>query len=271
MRTRRAVKRIAVLWAALILAVTALAVDAPARAESPPAIPPPPGPCTDVKVAVATDIDATLTKADVEFWLHVLFPSLTDPQQMPYASDVMDEYRAKGYRVIYITARPNDLRLSNGETARADADAWLSANGFPDALDTNMLYLAPDILSALLPADYKKAAVEALMADGYDVRYGYGNSDTDFEGFMGAGIPAENVFSIGERAGWGGTTPIYGHTYEQHLDEFMPTVPAVCDPDFTPPGPPVECPLVPYKDLLSAWLSEIFGIPVAPSQMPCQM
>lgn len=226
-----------------------------------------PASCAEVLRAVATDIDETLTTTDEE-WLLSIFDPEHDAAERPSASEVFQAYADRGYRIVYVTARPDGVRLGRlGDTRNATV-AWLQTHGFPTDPDRTFVYQAPDILSALFPRGYKAAAIKALEAQGFVFDFAYGNAKTDFEAFTDAGIPAEDVFSIGRLAGWGGTTGIPGGTYADHLTSHLPSVDPACDPGTIPPGP-AACPSVAY-DGLGAWLLEyIFGIPSRPHTLRC--
>ncbi|MCC7076982.1 MAG: hypothetical protein IT198_07640 [Acidimicrobiia bacterium] len=223
--------------------------------------------CTQELRAVATDIDETLTTSDAEWLLSILDPK-HDAAERSSAAEVFRAYAERGYRIVYVTARPDGLRLPSGATTRAATLAWLEAHDFPTDPGSTYLYQAPDVLSALLPRGYKASVVEALEDDGYTVDFAYGNALTDFQAFLDAGIPKDRVFSIGKYAGWRGTNGIGGGTYDTHLAAHMPAVEPVCDP-VTFPTEPATCPAVAYDDLFAWILEELLGIPPKPHTLAC--
>lgn len=255
-------------WAAiaaiLLVGSTSTSIAAPVRADALPT-------CDVERHVVVTDVDETLTTSDLENFRQILDPS-HDQQERVDASATFTAFRAKGYWVVYVTARPETLVLRDGRPYRQATLDWFDAHGFPRSDDASSTYLAPELLSALLPRGYKGQVIKALQGAGYQVDYAYGNAATDFQAFSDAGIPLDHTFSIGKLAGWGGTTPIAEEGYTDHLASFVPTVPAVCDPAATPPGDPSECPPVQY-DGLFPWLFRdllaLFQVPIASHVLPC--
>lgn len=253
----------AVLTAALmvpLLSFGLVAVSSPARAALPS--------CTGVKHAVVTDIDETLTTSDSELFKQMIFPAY-DPLERADGSELMSAYAARGYRVVYITGRPDEFWLGDGRSERQGTTDWLAAHGFPLRQDLSHAFLSPDVVTALYPRGYKGEAVKALQAQGYAVDYAYGNAQTDFEAYADAGVAKSRTFSIGKLAGFGGTQPISGEGYTAHMAAHMAGVPAVCDPAATPVGPPAACPLVAYDNLFVWLLQRLFPIAPAPRVLPC--
>lgn len=155
---------------------------------------------------VITDIDGTLTTDDAE-----LFEQVGDPAYVPRmkraAAALMQAWAAKGYTIIYLTARPHVLR---GETR-----TWLRDLGYP---------VGPVITAASLadPAGYKRRWIARLLATfGWIPAAAYGNATTDIEAYAAAGIPKDVTFIIGEHAGEDGTVAIAGDDYTDHLATFV--------------------------------------------------
>lgn len=160
---------------------------------------------------VVTDIDATLTTEDPE-----LFNQVTDetyvPRMKTAADRLLQAWAAKGYPIIYLTARPHVLRV---ETRR-----WLEDLGFP----TGAVITAPVFLSD--PGPYKSAWMLRMVDDfQWDVVAAYGNADTDIEAYVAAGIPEARTFIIGPLAGTPGTTSIPDNDYTQHIATFVEAQP----------------------------------------------
>lgn len=255
---------IAVMTTILLVGGAATAVGQPARADPLPT-------CDVERHVVVTDVDETLTTSDAENFRQILDPSY-DQKERPDASETFEAYRAKGYWVVYVTARPETLVLRDGRPYRQATLDWFDAHAFPHPDDASATYFAPELLSALVPRGYKGETIKALRDAGYQVDYAYGNAATDFQAFADAAIPLDHTFSIGKLAGWGGTTPIAEAGYTEHLASFLPTVPAVCDPAATPPGDPSECPPVQY-DGLFPWLFRdvlaLFQVTIPAHVLPC--
>lgn len=227
--------------------------------------------CDVARHVVVTDVDETLTTSDLENVRQLLDPSY-DQKERADASETFSAYRAKGYWLVYVTARPEPLVLRDGRPYRQATLDWFDAHGFPHPEDASSTYFAPDPFSGLVPRSYKGEVIDALQDAGFEVDYAYGNASTDFQAFADAGIPLDRTFSIGKLAGWGGTTPILDGGYTGHLATFLPTVPAVCDPLSTPPGDPSQCPPVQYDGLFPWLFSDLlaaFHVTIPSHVLPC--
>lgn len=129
---------------------------------------PPPGP------ALAFDIDGTLTPSPTDI-LHA----------RPDAAAAVNAWAAKGYAILYLSARDQQLRSAT--------QAWLDLQGFP----RGDLVMAPTILVTDAATEtYKVGALSSLAAQGYLVQYAYGDSSTDFGAYAAAGIQLEHVLAL---------------------------------------------------------------------------
>jgi hypothetical protein len=181
-----------------------------------------------VRMAVVTDIDATLTTSDAEWLAQIVLPS-HDPAMRPDANTLFQDYAARGYEVFYITARGSGLFLLDGTSARDATAAWLQAHDFP--YDPDNLFLSDGVGAwGTSAADYKTAILADLHAAGWRFIYGYGNSDTDVEAFLSSGIPAASIFFVtGDGPAMGVSSLPAADAYTQHIADHMPTVPeATC-------------------------------------------
>ncbi len=146
---------------------------------------------------VVFDIDGTLTDGELSTTPH------------PGALDAVEAYRAKGYDVVYVTARWDAVQ-------RSSTESWLADNGFPD----EELYMAPSLLlSDESKVDYKTDALTSIEATHAQVVYAYGDSSSDFDAYANVGVAASRVFAL-QRAGasscqpgtWAACLPDYvGH------------------------------------------------------------
>lgn len=185
--------------------------------------------CDDVRKAVATDIDATLTASNDELAMQVQDVAY-DQQERPGAARLFDLYSDLGYEIVYVTARHETLTFTGSDaSAREVTLDWLDLHGFPTGEGEAVLYLAPDNASVADPAPYKAGVVDDLTAQGYEFDFGYGDADTDFEAFLDAGVA--EVFSVGELAGYEGTTGIDEAGYGDHIAERVEPLDAVCTRD----------------------------------------
>jgi hypothetical protein len=139
----------------------------------------PPG----ARVAV-TDIDGTLTTSEnAQAWDVLLSIS---PEAHPGAADALWALARKGYRLFYLTARPEFL---GGRT-----QAWLAERGFPPGISHTTLSLTG--ASGSEATAYKLAELNALEKIlGYPPSFAFGNKDTDVAAYVQAGIdPAQSYY-----------------------------------------------------------------------------
>ncbi len=142
-------------------------------AQLPVAIPAAPQPQA---AAVVFDIDGTLTP-DVY--------AVTEVR--PDAAKAARLFADKGYRVIYLSARVGLLQ--------AGIPQWLKGNGFPEG----SMYLSQTDEDHKQPNLFKARVLKEFISLGWDVRFGYGDSSTDFAAYADAGIPKERVFALRRR------------------------------------------------------------------------
>jgi phosphatidate phosphatase PAH1 len=184
---------------------------------------------TDTDVAatschlVVTDIDETLTTADSE-WILQLGDASHDPAMRPDADTLMQSYADKGFGVVYVTARGEDLTLSDGSSARDATVGWLEDHGFP--VDEADVYLA-DGAGALGDAavGYKAGVIQGLLDRGDVVDWAYGNAESDIEAYQQEAIPDDHVFLVGKLAGQMGVEPVPdADAYTSHEASQLPLV-----------------------------------------------
>lgn len=178
---------------------------------------------------MVTDIDETLTTLDAEWFAQVADPS-HDPAMRPDADTLLRAYADLGYRVFYVTARGEDMTLSDGRSSREATADWLVAHGFP--FTENALFLASGVgVAGDAAVAYKTGVLTDLQAGGRDLAYAYGNATSDIDAFQAADIPDDVIFLVGELAGEMGVQPIPDEeAYTAHVVAWMPGVPeALCD------------------------------------------
>jgi hypothetical protein len=132
--------------------------------------------------AVVSDIDGTITTQENDGAWSVLDPA--SPDARPLALETFAAYAAKGYRLIYLTARPDFL--TNGTTA------WFAAHGFP----VGTFHLSTSDFGELgVAATTYKAGYLASIITGANVEIDwiYGNKDTDLNAYLAAGITPSRI------------------------------------------------------------------------------
>ncbi len=159
---------------------------------------------------VVTDIDGTLTVDDAQSIDQI--PDATYvPIEMGSAHQLIQAWDAKNYPIIYLTARPNTLRV--------ESRVWLRDQGFPTGA----------LITAVMTEEasaYKTAWLERIVTQfGWDVVAAYGNADTDITAYNNAGIPKDQTFIVGPLAGTDGTQPIDGMDFAAHIASYVAAQP----------------------------------------------
>jgi len=202
----------------LILVVTfAAAVGGCPTTDDPPCEP---------SVLVVTDIDETLTTSNDE-WLQQLTDASHDPAMRPDADVLMAGYAELGYAVLYLTGRGELIELDDGRSGRQATADWLDAHGFPWSDEFLVLH---DGVGATGPValEYKSAALEEWIADGYEAAIGYGNAEADIEACLEVGMDPARLYLVGELAGTMDVQAIPDEdAYVAHVAAVLPTVDAV--------------------------------------------
>lgn len=162
---------------------------------------------------IVTDIDGTLTLSDDELTTQLGDPTYV-PQHYADAPEMVQAWIDKGYRAVYLTARPHPLRSLTRP--------WLDDFEFP----YGPVSTAPELVFGGTAADYKADFVNRLQNDlGWDVVVAYGNAGSDIDGYEGAGIPKDRTFIIGPNAGDEGTVAVTGDGWTDHIVDFIASFP----------------------------------------------
>lgn len=123
---------------------------------------------------VVFDIDGTLTKDTLSNSPH------------PGAVDAVKAYKAKGYAVVYLTARWKPAQ-------ELYTRAWLALNGFPNL----PLYMSSSLLlSDSATVNYKTSTLAKIEVGSPEVKYAYGDSSTDFQAYANAAVASSNVYAL---------------------------------------------------------------------------
>jgi hypothetical protein len=133
--------------------------------------------------AVVSDIDGTLTTSEYDGLWTVFVPSSPTPN--PSAAATFHQYRAKGYRLVYLTARPEFV--VNGTRQ------WFADQGFPPGI----FHLSVSDLgsSGSAATAYKAGYLQERITDqGVRFDWAYGNTDTDLAAYRQVGIAADHVY-----------------------------------------------------------------------------
>jgi hypothetical protein len=159
---------------------------------------------------VVMDIDGTLTIDDDQILMQVADGTYV-PETMIGAAALAQAWDAKGYPIVYLTARDN---LFDAETR-----TWLDQLAFPPgAVITANSTASADV--------YKTAWLDRMIGDfGWVPFAAYGNADTDITAYANVAIPLDRTFIIGPNAGNGGTVAIPNGDYTEHIATFVAAQP----------------------------------------------
>jgi hypothetical protein len=123
-----------------------------------------------------SDVDGTLTESENAEYGDLLARSL--PQAQPRAADVLTELAKKGYRPVYVTARPEWLTKRTRE--------FLASRGFP----TGTIHTTTGITGALggAAASFKANELALLKQKGFVIGWAFGNKTSDGAAYEAAKI-----------------------------------------------------------------------------------
>jgi len=131
---------------------------------------------------IVSDVDGTLTSSENAF-LETIALGI-EPGARAGAARAFSAVEAKGYQLVYVTARGNQYT-----TATRD---WLDHKGFP----RGPVRLSPSFLT--LPGGdtiaYKTQTIAALGAAGLSVAAGVGNRASDVSAYTNTGLAADRIF-----------------------------------------------------------------------------
>lgn len=168
---------------------------------------------------IVTDIDGTLTFDDNELLKQLMEDPDYVPKENQSASQMLNRWAEKGYRVVYLSARPHNLRGVSRE--------WLHRVGAP----FGPVRTADSFVYGESAREYKAAFLQLVLAEfGWQIIAAYGNADSDIEAYEDAGIPKQVTFIVGERAGESGTVAIGNNDYTEHLSSYVDPQPEAQQP-----------------------------------------
>lgn len=163
---------------------------------------------------IVSDVDGTLTTSENEEFGALLTGSLPNPN--PDSAEVLTALAEKGYRVFYLTARPQFLA---GRTRE-----FLETNGYPLGLVHTTLSFTGATGQAA--ADYKTEELATIAGRGLVPSWGFGNTATDAEAYVNASIQPDDqriMFQFTDDVGQSRRIEAYS--------ELLPEIAAASDPD----------------------------------------
>ncbi len=133
---------------------------------------------------VVTDVDGTQTESETAEWGSLLTGS--GPAAQPRGAEALETFARRGYRILYLTARP--------EWLEPRTHAWLDEMGYPPGLVHTTLGLtgATGAPAATFKTD-ELTALTTRFPGG--LAYGIGNTETDAAAYVSTGLPPERIVS----------------------------------------------------------------------------
>lgn len=130
------------------------------------------------------------------------------PEAQPHAAEALSALAAKGYRIVYLTARPEWLNRRTHE--------FLAERGFPAGTVHTTTTATGAIGSAA--AAYESAEFERLAAQGLHIAWAFGNQPSDTDAYDAAGVePREHRVFLGVADAHGG----------RRVDDYADILPAI--------------------------------------------
>lgn len=160
------------------------------------------------KKYVVFDIDGTLTTRDFENakkYAGDFFDANYVEEMYTDANKVVEYYSARDYEIIYLSSRPCYLW--------EESQSWLVSMNFPRGFVHVNSSKVP--LTGPIATSYKYNYLKSLKNKGVNICYAYGNATTDVDAYLGVGVSKDNIFVIGENAGYRNTNPVTNYT--EHL------------------------------------------------------
>ncbi len=166
---------------------------------------------------VLVDLDGTLTP-DIDDLGSLFLDPPVDPPLREGAATLMQGYRARGVRTVYMTVQGEGVVTGDGESLAVAITGWLRRAGVPYLVDD--LLLAPDF-GANRPDDERAFKADALARAGErgTVDWAYGDGALDAE--VLADVP--QAFVIGENLP-------EAQAFAAHAEAHLPGVSDDCAP-----------------------------------------
>ena len=151
---------------------------------------------------VFTDVDGTITKADVKGFIG---GELGFDAHHEGAVELFDKVGSNGYTLIYLSARP----MAFNEETREYLFEQLRPNDKGFSLPISPLFVSnkrmvEGIMEAADPSATKTFAIRSIV-DMFDLKEhvvsaGYGNQDSDAQAYVNSGIEARKVFMVDKKS-----------------------------------------------------------------------
>jgi len=130
-----------------------------------------------------SDVDGTLTTAELAELGSTITGSIPDANDG--AAEALGGLVKKGYRPVYLTARP--------ELSVERSREFVEQRSFPEGrIETSLAALLG--LTGSKAVAYKSEALNRLVDKGFELAFAFGNTDTDAQAYESAGIPSDSRY-----------------------------------------------------------------------------
>jgi hypothetical protein len=167
---------------------------------------------------VVWDIDGTITKSNAEFQTQVTQPSYV-PLEHPSATATVEAWSKKGYRIVFLSARPDNFR----DASRV----WFVNKG----VDIGPIITSTTFVTGAAAVAYKSTYLKKIVQDfGWTVVAAYGNEPSDVQAYEAANVPKAQTFTVETANGTGGTQGIANDDYGPHITNYVDKQPDATQP-----------------------------------------
>jgi hypothetical protein len=167
---------------------------------------------------VVTDIDGTMTKSNAEFQTQVTQPSYV-PLEHPSATAAMTAWKNKGYRVVFLSARPDNFR----DATRV----WLRDKN----VNFGPIVTAKTFVTGPAAVDYKTKALQKMVTDnGWQIVAAYGNEASDVQAYAAVNVPKSQTFTVENANGIEQTQGLAGNDFAPHITNYVNNQPDAQQP-----------------------------------------
>jgi hypothetical protein len=145
----------------------------------------------------------------------------------PGAVELVNAFRVRGYRIIYISALASNSTIGpQGAALSAEIAGWQQRHGFPTGDGTHLIMW--DQANFADANTYRIDAMVRLSLDGVALDFGYTDDENDVLAFRNAGMPVERIFTVQGSAGTPGTAGVRQQDWIAHKAQFVDPLPPIC-------------------------------------------
>jgi hypothetical protein len=181
--------------------------------------------CDDAPHAAVFDLSSLSTGTqEIGNWLADIN---YDMVVRPGAVELVNAFRVRGYRIIYLTALASNSTIGpQGAALSAEIARWQQRHGFPTGDGTHLIMW--DQVNFADANTYRIDAMVRLSLDGVALDFGYTDDENDVLAFRNAGMPVERIFTVQGSAGTPGTAGVRQQDWIAHKAQVVDPLPPIC-------------------------------------------